>query len=80
MKTFGQKCKEAMGNKTYDITIPQPWANEVRDQTGIYPPGHIVWVYDGNIFGRPYAVDLLGWMILNMYEEGKNRATWERRM
>ena len=55
----------------FDYAIPQPWANEVKKLTGMYPPGHIVWSYAadiGLIFGAPFPVDNYGALMLRLYE------------
>lgn len=78
--TLGDRCRQlekagvlpryGHGEGAYDYAVPQPWADDVRDKTGIYPPGHVVWLYnkDTGIGGRPFPVTLLGWMALKRYE------------
>lgn len=42
---------------TFDTAIPQGWATDFRDRTGMNPVGSIVWQYDdGATFGRPRPV------------------------
>lgn len=38
-----------------DTAIPQPWADAVLAETGIYPPGLIVWSYN-----KEHGSDLMG--------------------
>jgi hypothetical protein len=70
MTTLGDRCKElnldAVG--TWDYAVPQPWALDVWKETSMWPNG-IVWMYDrqSRIFGRPYAVSMYGWIVLQMY-------------
>jgi len=52
--------------KNYDWAVPQEWWNEVYNRTGLNPAGEIVWRYDDSLFGYPYSITLLGWMILIM--------------
>jgi len=54
-----QRARE-LGLQTYDSAIPQEWANRVKDLTGFYPVGHVVWCYDRVSFGRPVAVTPAG--------------------
>ena len=82
MPTMMQVCKriglQQLSDKrkiAFDYAIPQPWADDVREKTGIYPVGNIVWLYDENgilgpkcgLFGRPYSITLFGWQILRLY-------------
>ena len=70
--TMLDRCNEleAIGIiQTYVFAVPQGWANEVRAKTGVYPPGHVVWCYDEfRMGGRPFAIDMLGWMCLKWAE------------
>lgn len=53
----------------YDVALPQPWADKVKELTGMYPPGHIVWSYaESTIFGEPFPVSNYGANILRLYE------------
>ena len=56
--TINERAK-LMGLKSYDCAIPQTWADEFYDVTGMWPRG-IVWSYDdAKNFGRPVAVNEL---------------------
>ena len=54
----------------YDWAMPQEWFNDVLETTNLNPAGHVVWLYDkrAGIFGRPYAIDMLGWIIRRVYD------------
>ena len=52
--------------KSYDWALPQSYWNEVHSKTGLNPAGEVVWRYDGSLFGYPYAITLLGWIILKL--------------
>lgn len=55
---------------TYDTAYPVDWARRVRSLTGLWPRG-VVWLYDqrARIFGRPFAVTMYGWWVLQMAGE-----------
>lgn len=63
------KMPKILDGETYDYAIPQQWCNAVFDETGIYPAGHVVWLYGAGsrTFGRPFAVDMLGWIALKIF-------------
>ena len=52
----------------FDYALPQPWCDEVKEITGIYPVDHFIWLYDEKapMFGRPYPLDMTGWVICVM--------------
>jgi len=52
--------------KSYDWSLPQSYWVEVYDKTGFNPAGEIVWRYDNSMFGYPYSITLLGWIILQL--------------
>lgn len=53
---------------SYDWAVPQSWWDETHKCTGLNPAGHIVWRYAQNdgMWGRPYAIDMLGWIIIRL--------------
>lgn len=68
---------EALGLRTYDTALPQPWVDRVRDTVSYLwtddlrgPVGHVVWSYDSavpgksNIGGYPVAITPEGRAIL----------------
>jgi len=61
----------ALGLQVYDTAIPQDWANAVADATGIYPPGHVVWCYDGSLSGYPVALTEDGRRALGRWAAGR---------
>lgn len=83
--TLGDKCKQleeagvlpryGYGEGAYDYALPQMWADDVRERTGIYPPGHMVWLYNERtgLAGVPFPVTLLGWIALKRYENTTGR-------
>ena len=69
--TFQEIAEKSLGkDAVYDWAMPQEWFNSVLDTTGINPSGHIVWLYEGNgiktVFGLPFGITLLGWIILTI--------------
>ena len=50
----------------YDTALPQQWSEDFRKRTGLWPVGHMVWLYDeeSRIFGRPYALTWTGQVAL----------------
>ena len=71
MQTVDERCRE-LGLQVYDTAIPQPWADDVRDTTGIYPVGHVVWCYDGgSLCGYPVALTPEGQKALGNYAAGR---------
>uniref|UniRef100_A0A6M3L133 Uncharacterized protein n=1 Tax=viral metagenome TaxID=1070528 RepID=A0A6M3L133_9ZZZZ len=62
-----KELKKAGVLKVYDFALPQSWFEEVMATTGCKPLGHIVWCYDGSMFGYPYAMDMYGWWVLRLY-------------
>ena len=50
----------------YDWSLPQSYWVKVYDKTGLNAGGEIVWRYDNSLFGYPYAITLLGWIILQL--------------
>ena len=69
MGAFLDKCGKALPDETYDLALPQPWVNNMLKDTGINTPGEVVWLYDeqASTFGRPYAITLLGWIALRLF-------------
>jgi len=61
----------ALGLEVFDTAIPQPWADAVRDATGIYPAGHVVWCYDGSLLGYPVALTLDGRRAIGQWAAGR---------
>lgn len=59
---------QRLKGKTFDWAMPQSWFDYALDLTRINPLGHIVWLYDKQVgcYGRPCALDQLGWIILNL--------------
>ena len=59
-----------------DYAVPQPWADGVRDRTGIDPCGFTVWLYDeqAGIFGRPYPLTCQGARVLGQYQDQEGGA------
>jgi len=65
MKGFGQLAEERVPKGiSYDLAIPQDWADKAKSITGIYPVGEVVWAYGKSLMGQPYAITLLGWICL----------------
>lgn len=60
LKRVAKLDKEFRGY--YDHALPQPWAEKVLAETGVWPCGHLVWLYDNlsAACGRPYPVDEVG--------------------
>ncbi|NQS88502.1 hypothetical protein HQ584_01750 [Patescibacteria group bacterium] len=52
--------------QNYDWAIPQSYWNEVYEKTGLNPAGEIVWRYDNSLFGMPFSISLMGWIILRI--------------
>jgi hypothetical protein len=50
-------------DKSFDYALPQPWVDEIAE---IVPYNIIifcfVWLYDGDLFGRPYPINMGGWV------------------
>lgn len=66
---------KSRGLHSFDCAVPQPWADHVRELTGIYPPGFVVWSYDeSHIFGAPEPVCNLGALALLLYESSGGRS------
>ena len=63
--TYRDKLVHLSEVEPFDTAIPQDWADRVRDLTGEYPPGHVVWSYArGSLSGFPVAIDMTGARIL----------------
>lgn len=61
---------ELIGYKSYDTAVPQDWADTVRNLTGIYPVGHVVWCYDGKtMLGNPAPVTSVGFELMKVIPE-----------
>lgn len=56
------------GYRAHDYALPHPWCEDVLEKTGHWPPDVMIWLYDEKapIFGRPYPLNILGWVILRM--------------
>lgn len=53
---------------TFDYAIPQPWADDVYEKTGVYPSPFFVWGYPEGIFGgQAVAITDTGKMLLEIY-------------
>jgi hypothetical protein len=63
-------------NIAFDFAVPQPWAEDVFNRSGLWPNG-VVWLYDGHapFFGRPYAITMLGWITMKLYHLALIRST-----
>ena len=70
---IAQGLEQAGKLKTYDWAMPQDWFDEVLIVTKINPSGHIVWCYDNSLCGFPYAIDMLGYIILNTFNLHEKR-------
>lgn len=60
-----QETARGLGLKSYDTALPLDWFKQACDICKLYDPdvenvtGHIVWCYDGHMFG--YPVGLTHW-------------------
>ena len=62
-----QKADKALGDATYDWALPQSWWDYAHALTLNNPAGEIVWLYKkGSCFGQPYALSLLGHIMLQI--------------
>jgi len=55
--------------RAHDFALPQPWVDQVHQETGIYPAPHFIWLYETNSFmGRPYPITATGWVVCRMLD------------
>jgi len=67
--TFQEIADMRLGKAAvFDWAIPQEIFKQMLQKTHLNPNGHVVWLYDekARIFGRPFGITLLGWVILGI--------------
>lgn len=57
----------------YDVALPQAFAEDFKEITGLWPVGLMVWLYDekAKVFGRPYPITERASEALRQYNEIK---------
>ena len=66
-----REAAEMCGYEEFDCALPVDWANDVKQVTGVWPVGHVVWVYRypgyESSFGKPMPITKEGKNILRTY-------------
>jgi hypothetical protein len=75
MKSVGEMVREE-GIQVYDTAMPINFVYGVIDRFGYNPSGHIVWCYDGAMFGEPVGLTKEGKATVAAIEE-EGAAFWQ---
>lgn len=64
----------------YDYAVPNEWATDVIEKTGLWPRG-IIWLYDTNgllgpkcgLLGRPFPLTMYGYWVMRLLTLAEGR-------
>lgn len=73
-----ERVNKLVKGESYDWAMPIDWLRELYRETGLWPSGSVVWLYykQGGLCGRPFAVDMYGWIALRLAGLNRNDLVW----